>query len=166
MVLFACSSTVFPPPTHFSTHSNLASSPEALPLTLELLDVMAVSPLPTTWFPWLPRLRVPFACLNCSFRVLTPPRVFILNHSGDKSLLPTGLLLRSPWENIKAHCTYGHVPGGLFWRNACPWEGGTVSCLAAYREPREPLSVHAFSVLASTRGGNPGNRELSKPLNS
>lgn len=50
MVLFACSSTAFPPPTHFSTHSNLASSPEALPLTLELLDVMAVVLLPTTGF--------------------------------------------------------------------------------------------------------------------
>lgn len=79
-VLFTCASSISSPPTLFSAHSNLVSSPATLPLTSILLNLMDVFQFPSylflslslcfTTFSWLLSLCAPPACPAAPFWLL------------------------------------------------------------------------------------------------
>lgn len=173
VVVFACSSPILPPPPLFSAHSNLASSPEALLLTSLLLDLMdifqmaahLVSLASSSWYVLC--LAVPFGFLSSSF---------IQKHSDGKSLLSTGLVLRSTWETIKVQHTdgmlWGLFQGGWTMEKGSHWVSGAIT--STWLPAGKLQSLHSACILyllpashtsPSTMAGTLGNEEPSRPLN-
>lgn len=151
-VVFACSSSVFPPPTLFSAHSNLASSLEALPLTSMLLDVTDTFQLATNWFPWLLLLGMIFACLAVPFGFrssFSSRNTMMVNLCCplDCYWWALGRLLR---HTAPTGVWWGLLQRGLAKEKGPPWVGGTIIISTwLLWETGEQLLVHAFSLLDS-----------------